>query len=106
MSTRIKLMPDYGCWPLWLTDGSGVGNIDPETLPLSAHLRRRLEAWSRRYDETLDEADPASSGFESVEAMDEFRAEGGALRDALTSELGHRWEVVYVCNIGLGEAGR
>ncbi|MHC5729637.1 MAG: hypothetical protein ACYTXY_37035 [Nostoc sp.] len=32
---KIKLMADYGCYPLWWVSSDKIGNIDPETLPLS-----------------------------------------------------------------------
>jgi hypothetical protein len=91
---RIKLMPDYDCWPLWET-GEDVGNIDPASLPISERLQERLEAWARRYDETLNRENPATSGFASSEVESSFEKEGVALCAALMAELGEGSEVVY-----------
>ncbi|BDI18607.1 hypothetical protein ANSO36C_44090 [Nostoc cf. commune SO-36] len=40
---KIKLMPDYGCYPLWWVSSDKIGNIDPETLPLSQKTIKRLK---------------------------------------------------------------
>jgi hypothetical protein len=30
---KIKLMADYGCYPLWWVNSDKTGDIDPETMP-------------------------------------------------------------------------
>jgi len=45
---RIKVMADYGCWPRWHDGGGEVGNIDPNTLPLSDGLVSALNSWAAR----------------------------------------------------------
>ena len=32
----IKLMADYGCWPLWDMTPGEYGNVDPADVPISA----------------------------------------------------------------------
>ena len=91
---RIKLMPDYDCWPLWET-GDRVGNIDPASLPISESLQERLESWARRYDETLNRQNPTASGFDSPESEAAFEQEGLALHTALKVELGAGSAVLY-----------
>jgi len=35
----IKLMADYQCFPLWEASPGKVGNVDPNTLPISEGLK-------------------------------------------------------------------
>ncbi|MEH2291751.1 MAG: hypothetical protein V7K31_01120 [Nostoc sp.] len=44
---KIKLMADYGCYPLWWVSPEKVGNIDPETLPLIPETIKRLNKWKK-----------------------------------------------------------
>ena len=92
---KIRLMPDYDCYPLWVVTSDGVRNIAPDELPISDTLRQSLLAWAARYDSTLRRDDPASSGFESRQAELEFDNTGRALGASLRAELGTRVEVVY-----------
>ncbi|MCG8352078.1 MAG: hypothetical protein MI924_30295 [Chloroflexales bacterium] len=91
----IRLMADYECYPLWWHSGERVGNIDPSTLPLSKTLVEELLAWADRFDETYNSADPAESGFPSVEAMDQFDAWGMRLWRHLQADLADKYRVVY-----------
>ncbi len=68
MPEKIKLMADYGCYPLWWAD-KYAGDIDPATLSLSQETISRLEKWADVYDAKLNWDDPASSGFRSKEAI-------------------------------------
>ena len=90
----IKLMADYQCFPLWEASAGYVGNINPDDLPISSSLRDRLMAWAAVFDTTLDMDDPASSGFESEEAANDFRIEGLALAQQLQDELGGAYVVI------------
>ncbi|QYD68217.1 hypothetical protein KZJ38_18380 [Paraburkholderia edwinii] len=85
---KIKLMADYQCHPLWDMSPGSYGDIDPGTLPISAELRQMLTDWAREFDETLDMADPAKSGFKSEAAEAAFKARGTQLADQLQDELG------------------
>ncbi len=96
---KIKLMADYGCWPLW--GGGEVGNLNPELLPLSAATQEALGKWAQAYDLTLNRSDPIRSGFETLEAASEFNVEGWRLWDCLRKELTD-FKVVYFDN-ELGE---
>jgi hypothetical protein len=96
MPETIKLMPDYGCYPLWWKVPGKVGNIDPATLPLSQETIKRLDAWANVYDATLNMADPANSvGFSSRETKEDFEQEGVSLWLQLREELAPDYEVVY-----------
>lgn len=91
----IKLMADYYCFPLWNNSPVEVGNIDPESLPLSSDLKARLNDWSEKYDSILNDDDPASSGFETREDEQNFIREGKELAECLQAELGDSYQVTY-----------
>ncbi|GAA6623181.1 hypothetical protein [Scytonema sp. NUACC26] len=94
MSEKIKLMADYGCYPLWWASDK-AGDIDPATLSLSQETIIRLEKWAEVYDAKLNWDDPASSGFPSFEVRDAFEEEGISLWKQLQQELAPNYEVVY-----------
>jgi hypothetical protein len=91
---RIKLMPDYGCWPLWIT-GPEADNIDPRSLPLSPETINKLESWSGMYDETLDQNYPPDSRFKTEEERRRFNLLGRELLQSLERELGNDYAVTY-----------
>lgn len=93
MAKKIKLMPDYQCWPLWNIEEPD--NINPAELPLSAKTIEGLLKWAQTFDETLNWDDPASSGFESEEADTAFEREGIRLWHQLRKELAPNYEVYY-----------
>jgi hypothetical protein len=95
MAHQIKLMTDYESWPLWWAGDADPGNIDPNTLPLSAATIARLEAWANAFDATLNRDDPASSDFPSDAAFESFEAEGRALWRQLRDELAPQYQVLY-----------
>lgn len=95
MPKHIKLMADYDCYPLWSMAPDHVGNINPETLPLSPEIKLRLQQWAKAYDETLNRDDPASSGFKSEDDAVAFEEEGMRLWQRLCQELGPEYEVAY-----------
>lgn len=89
----IKLMADYGCFPLWEASPGVVGNVAPEDLPISLSLQQRLMTWASKFDATLNQDDPSSSGFRSEQAAIEFRQEGEVLAQRLQEELGPAYVV-------------
>lgn len=95
MPRRLKLMPDYECWPLWGMAPDEAGNIDPASLPLGPETVAHLARWAEAYDAALDRDDPARSAFPSPEAQAAFEAEGLALWHDLQTELGEDYEVHY-----------
>ncbi|MBF2013898.1 MAG: hypothetical protein IGS23_01535 [Rivularia sp. T60_A2020_040] len=95
MKETIKLMADYGCYPLWWVNSEKIGDIDPETLPLSQQTINRLEKWAEMYDAKLDENEPALSIFSSNEEQQIFEEEGINLWKQLKQELATNYEVVY-----------
>ena len=95
MAEKIKLMADYECYPLWWAGSDKVGDIDPETMPLSGETVSRLEKWADIYDAKLNWEDPNSSGFPTLEAKAAFEQEGISLWKQLQKELAPNYEVIY-----------
>lgn len=60
-SRRIKLMADYGCYPLWAMDEGKVGPFSPYHLDVSLELENDLWAWAAEYDTSLNADDPTRS---------------------------------------------
>lgn len=88
-------MADYHSHPLWDVGSTGPDNVEPSTLPISKALVERLERWAERYDATLDQDDPAGSGFTDDAARESFVLEGRALAAELDRQLGPDHSVTY-----------
>jgi hypothetical protein len=87
--TNIKVMADYGCFPLWdVSQDTGPSNVDPAMLPISPELRRDLMNWANEFDATLNAEDPPSSGFSAPEDERRFKEAAHALAQRLQQELG------------------
>lgn len=67
-STRIKVMADYYCHPLWALDAEMYGDIAPEALGLSPELTRDLNAWAEAFTASLAPDDPAETRWSEEEA--------------------------------------
>lgn len=87
----VKLMPDYGCFPLWYYDDSNsfIDNLplDSDIINISDSLIERLNKWSIDYDHTLNQDYPPDSGFNTEKDLKNFLIEGLSLWDALITEL-------------------
>lgn len=90
---KIKLMPDYHCYPLWEDSDNNFENIDPYSLPISKILANDLIQWAKEYDTTLDIDDPLSSGFKNTEEELSFRHKGENLFERLKLELGSQYSI-------------
>lgn len=86
---RIKVMPDYQCWPLWWDSGApDIGNIDPASLGLPAPLVADLTAWAERFEAGFDWDDPGRSPAPTSEEALAFEAEGRSLARRVAAALG------------------
>lgn len=65
--TRIKVMADYHCHPLWALDEDLYGDFAPEALDLSPDLTRDLNAWAEAFTASLDPDDPAAGRWSEAE---------------------------------------
>ena len=97
MMTEIKIMPDWGCYPLWMNDPEDdcFRNIPADDLGLSDGLKRRLEKWYCIYEQTLNWDVPQDSGFKSVAEEDFFEKEGLEIWRMLIDEAGPGYLVSY-----------
>ena len=51
---KIKIMPEYGCSPLWLYDSNNiVKNIEISELSISERLKNDIQLWAGRYESTF-----------------------------------------------------
>ena len=59
----IKVLDDYGRWPLWVRDRPGEmsDSRDPATLGLTPSLVERFAAWQQWYEPMVNIADPNDS---------------------------------------------
>ena len=93
----IKLMTDYGCFPIWNYDNGG--NLNPEDLPISTSLKQDLKKWAETFDAILDWDDPASAGFKSDREEQEFEEKGLELWQRLENEIGDEYIIEYFSTI-------
>ncbi len=93
---KIKLMADYGCFPLWAI-GDEPRNLNPSELPLSPALTQALLDWAAQYDQTLNWNDPIHSGFPDAHAEQLFMYQGKILFERLQHELGQQYELLAYC---------
>jgi hypothetical protein len=99
MVKRIKLMSDYGCYPIWGIDE--INNIAPEKLPLEAETISRLNAWANLFDDGLNWDDPAGESLWSREDAQFFQQEKISLWHQLHHELSPEYEVyLYLFSCG------
>ena len=83
----IELMADYGAHPLWEASPDAWGEIDPDTLPISAALKKDLRTWADIYEAILNLDNPRTSGFKSEAEERQFEAMGEDLAKRLRKEL-------------------
>lgn len=91
---KIKLMPEYECYPTWVENDGMFDNIDPKELPISLDLANRITKWSDDYEKTYDKEDPRESRFLSNLDKNSFIEEGERLREELITELKQNYEVL------------
>ncbi len=65
MRRILKLMPDYECFLLWISDNNGLYNVNPDALDIPNELKTSLHSWSNSYDKTLNIEDQLCSSYSS-----------------------------------------
>lgn len=90
---RLRLAPEYGCWPTW-NDDTG-DNVDPADLGLSDELLTRLRQWDDAWQATFKADDPATSGFADDNDAQSWIDEGRAI----AGEIERQWPRPLVVNI-------
>ncbi len=81
---RLRLAPEYGCWPTW-DDETGL-NVNPADLGLSDNLLTRLKQWDDALQATYNMDDPEASRFADDDAEQRWRDEGLAIATELERE--------------------
>jgi hypothetical protein len=100
--TRIKVMADYHCHPLWAIDEDLYGDFAPETIGVSSELARDLNDWAEAFTSSLDPEDPAVSRWSEEErAAHDARARPLAAR--LAREKPDRTIYVLTPDVGVVE---
>ena len=93
-SKRIKVMADYGCYPLWAMDDGLIGDFSPQDLGSSEALTADLWAWANEFELSLNPDDPANSRW-SGDRFKQHVAEGMALAHRIKRELPKREVFVH-----------
>jgi hypothetical protein len=84
---RLKMMADYGAFPLWAVDGG----LEPDALPLSPALITDLQTWADEHDRLLG----PTFEWPSDQARARFVADGRRLLARVRDELGPGYQVAY-----------
>jgi hypothetical protein len=95
---RLRVTAEYGCAPIWDLDKNPPVNLNGTDLGLSDQLSARLEAWSERFQRTLNQEYPPFSGFETQAAAREFDDEGAHLAREIEEALGGNASVSYLAS--------
>ncbi len=82
-----KLMPEYGCSPVWKLSDQPAENIPIFELPVSEDLRASLEKWDEMFQSTFDASYPPNSGFANPKDAEAFLRRGETLVEELGQEL-------------------
>lgn len=95
MSGTLLIAPAWlGLSGLWTVDAKGRRKpVDAEDVGLSDALADRLEAWMDAFDAIYEEEQEARSRFPNAVEQLAWEAEGMALAQAITDELGKGWTV-------------
>lgn len=101
-SSRIKLMADYGCDPIWAMDDDIYGCFPPEDLNLSEDLVGAIKAWAADYETSIDPDDPAT-GLWSDKQRTAHETEGRRLAILLKRERPDLTVFAYTYDTGVAE---
>lgn len=80
----LRLMPEYGCWPLW--GDTQASNIDPQSLGFSDGLIERINDWDALFQNGYRKDDPLASGFGDLAEERRWAAESHAVAAAIEAE--------------------
>jgi hypothetical protein len=103
-SKRIKLMADYGTFPLWAMDDGLIGDVSPQDLGVSEELTADLWAWANDFELSLNPDDPVESLW-SDDRHKQHVADGLALARRIKHELPDREVFVHDESGNLVEIG-
>jgi hypothetical protein len=101
-TTRVKVMAEYQCDPLWSIDEDLYGCFAPADLGLSPELVADFQSWSDAYDNSYDADDPLNSRW-TAEQQAAHVAEERALAVRLKRERPDLMVYVMEPEIGVVE---
>lgn len=104
MIKKIRVMPDYGCYPVWLygEDGLVIDTLMPEELRSSAP-QARFDNLQARYEALFvnTEKEFSYKGFGSSEAKERFLADWQSAYDELERALEGRYPITNEIGLSL-----
>jgi hypothetical protein len=96
MNIVIKIMPEYECYPIWISENGGIfENINPRELKISEILKNQIENWDSKFEKTYNKKNPINSGFNNKSQEIAFEKEGVIIQENLVKEL-NDYNVIYV----------
>ena len=98
MIVKLRLMPEYGCYPVWLIDEHGciVDTRLPDELRTDTELDAGFNEIADRYEALFinNEREFSYMGFSSPEEKNRFLRDWNALVEEITRKMGGRYEIV------------
>lgn len=95
MKKVLKLMPEYECYPIWISDNGGIfKNIPPSNLNISEDLLNKITYWDKIYEDAYNRLNPIASGIKE-EQLILFKKQGMEIYVQLLLELPDH-EIIYV----------
>lgn len=98
MITKLRLMLDYHCYPVWLYDenGSIVDTLLPEELRSDTELDAKFDDLQERFDALFidNEHEFSFKGFKTEEEKQQFLKDWQSAVSDLRNKVAGRYEVV------------
>lgn len=95
MSNVIKLMPEYECYPIWISENGGIfKNIPASSLDISEKLLDEITLWDKIFEDAYDRSNPIVSGIKGDQFIS-FKKRGMEIYQKLKIELPD-YEILYV----------
>ena len=98
MIVKLRLMPEYGCYPVWLYDEHNwiVDTRLPDELSGDAELDAGFNEIADRYEALFinNEREFSYVGFSSEAEKERFLRDWKALVEEITRKTGGRYEIV------------
>jgi hypothetical protein len=93
--SKIRIMAEYECFPIWIIRGAQTLNVPPRDLEIDQDLAGELQRWATDFDMTYKPDDPLSSGFPDADDEREFNERGQRLARRVATAIGPKFEVTY-----------
>jgi hypothetical protein len=93
--SKIRVMAEYECFPVWIIRGTETLNPPPEDLGVGQDLAADLRRWAADFDSTFNPDDPLSSGFQEANDEEEFNERGRGLAHRVAAAVGSEFQVAY-----------